>query len=317
MEISFESYTAAPPQYSWTGCYGVHAGGMDDPNGWIEFSVTHLGGKYRLRMQYAAGDSRPCQMSVGGNVVADNIAAEVTGGFDPGHIAWKDAGEVDLGAAGTVTVGFKSKSFMPHLAAFSLTPAGGQASCGAQSDRENLKRKLSETAGVYVPLPPLPTGESCGEHGVLGVGIDYENMPPHDPAYDSHTDSMFNGHLAGYCLNFDALESTWLGFTQFTRVMNLFERPIGDQQGHLAQAGIHFGLTGQWIQDRAGNAAGPWGSIEGGLFASRKLGKSSLPKYHVAASSHRYDMYSDTAGGWGFYEVSRLVHQLARAPQSH
>lgn len=92
----------------------------------------------------------------------------------------------------------------------------------------------------------------------------------------------------------------------YARVMNLFDRPIGDQQGHMARDGIHFGLTGQWIQDRAAVEGGghPWGSIEGGIFCSRKLGKSALPKYHVAASSHRYDMYSDTAGGWGFYEVS-------------
>lgn len=28
-----------------------------------------------------------------------------------------------------------------------------------------------------------------------------------------------------------------------------------------------------------------------------------MPKYHVATSTHRYEMYSDTASGWGFYEV--------------
>ncbi len=29
-------------------------------------------------------------------------------------------------------------------------------------------------------------------------------------------------------------------------------------------------------------------------------------RYHIAASTHRYDKFSDTAGGWGFYEVLGL-----------
>jgi hypothetical protein len=45
---------------------------------------------------------------------------------------------------------------------------------------------------------------------------------------------------------------------------------------------------------------------------SRKLGLSRLPKYHIAASTHRYDMFSDTAGGWGFYEVPIPAEYLAR-----
>jgi hypothetical protein len=108
------------------------------------------------------------------------------------------------------------------------------------------------------------------------------------------------------------------------------------------------------LQDRAHGGGRPWGSIEGGIFVSQKLGLSRLPKcalcavigvwrvllrfgrcavgrkarqskstasmvgqalqreyceyggrYHIAASTHRYDKFSDTAGGWGFYEVRR------------
>jgi hypothetical protein len=96
-----------------------------------------------------------------------------------------------------------------------------------------------------------------------------------------------------------------LGFTQFVRILNFLERPIGGN-------GEHYGLNGQWIQDPAAGGGKPWGSIEGGIFVSQKLGLSRLPKYHIAASTHRYDMFSDTAGGWGFYEVPIPKEYLAR-----
>ena len=307
-EFSFGSFKAAPASYSWTGCHGVHDGGMDDPNGWIEFCVTHLGGKYQLSMQFAAGDSRPCQMRVGGNIVADNVAAGVTGGFGTDDIAWVDHGQVDLGPAGTVTVGFKSKSFMPHLAAFSLTPMGGPRARQLQADLNQVKKRFNQSGhaeqfsfsegeqvpslpagcvdkatygdhenartadvtglvqgrvsigaawditnaqlggdpcpgygktlqfsfragaepnaapGMYLPLPALPTGESRGEHGVLGAGIDY-NHQPRDPVYSPHPDSLFKGHVASYTLNFDGVTDTMLGFTQFTRCVHTHRKP--------------------------------------------------------------------------------------------
>jgi hypothetical protein len=75
----------------------------------------------------------------------------------------------------------------------------------------------------------------------------------------------------------------------------------------------HYGTSGQWIQAADGistpSGAWPWASIEGGFFVSETLGSV---RYHVAASSHRYNNRSDTLGGFGFFERGLPFKYLAR-----
>ena len=95
-----------------------------------------------------------------------------------------------------------------------------------------------------------------------------------------------------------------LGLMQYTRFGRLFNR-IGTDD--------HYGTSGQWIQAPDGistsKGSWPWGSIEGGFFVSEKLGGV---RYHVAASSHRYNNRSDTLGGFGFFERGLPFKYLAR-----
>lgn len=116
---------------------------------------------------------------------------------------------------------------------------------------------------------------------------------------NGNPDAMFTGHFASMSVKTIKRDSSleFLGFTQFYLMCNIFENAIGTENG-----GQHYGLNGQWIKDQAAAAGMPWGSLEGGLFASQKGGISSLPKMHVATSTHRYSQNSDTGGGWGFYE---------------
>ena len=94
-----------------------------------------------------------------------------------------------------------------------------------------------------------------------------------------------------------------LGYTQYTQLWSLFTKTVP-----------HYGTTGQWIQARAdGVESGPWGSIEGGLVVSDKYGGA---RYHVAASSHRYNNRSDTLGGFGFFEGALPFRYWARVVMS-
>jgi hypothetical protein len=94
-----------------------------------------------------------------------------------------------------------------------------------------------------------------------------------------------------------------LGYTQYTQLWSLFTRPVP-----------HYGTTGQWIQARGdGINSGPWGSIEGGLVVADKYGGA---RYHVAASSHRYNNRSDTLGGFGFHEGALPFRYWARVVMS-
>ena len=94
-----------------------------------------------------------------------------------------------------------------------------------------------------------------------------------------------------------------LGYTQYTQLWSLFTKPTP-----------HYGTTGQWIQARGdGSESGPWGSIEGGFFVADKYGGA---RYHVAASSHRYNNRSDTLGGFGFSENALPPRYWARVVMS-
>jgi len=119
-------------------------------------------------------------------------------------------------------------------------------------------------------------------------------------------DAMITGHVFRSTINFvpSPGNTRVLGLMQYTRFGSLFSR-IGTDD--------HYGTSGQWIQAPDGistsKGSWPWGSIEGGFFVSEKLGGV---RYHVAASSHRYNNRSDTLGGFGFFEHGLPFKYLAR-----
>ena len=119
-------------------------------------------------------------------------------------------------------------------------------------------------------------------------------------------DAMMTGHAFRISVNFVTSPGNTrvLGLMQYTRFGRLFAR-IGKDD--------HYGTSGQWIQAPDGistsKGSWPWGSIEGGFFVSEKLGGV---RYHVAASSHRYNNRSDTLGGFGFFESGLPFKYLAR-----
>ena len=85
-----------------------------------------------------------------------------------------------------------------------------------------------------------------------------------------------------------------LGYTHYTPVWTLLDRPIEQ----------NYGTSSQWIQANDGvqdpqnrDLGWPWGSIEGGHMVSAPLGGA---RYQANASTHRYTPWSDVAGGFGF-----------------
>ena len=121
---------------------------------------------------------------------------------------------------------------------------------------------------------------------------------------------VFNAMVTGHAFRTEIKfvpsvgETSVLGLMQYTRYGRLFTS-IGTND--------HYGTSGQWIQAPDGistpSGSWPWGSIEGGFFVSDKMGGV---RYHVAASSHRYNNRSDTLGGFGFYEQGLPFKYLAR-----
>jgi hypothetical protein len=141
---------------------------------------------------------------------------------------------------------------------------------------------------------------------LLNVGVRklLSSSSPRKPA--QALDAMMTGHVFRSTINFvpSSGNTRVLGLMQYTRFGSLFNR-IGTKD--------HYGTSGQWIQAPDGistsKGSWPWGSIEGGFFVSEKLGGV---RYHVAASSHRYNNRSDTLGGFGFFERGLPFKYLAR-----
>jgi len=121
-------------------------------------------------------------------------------------------------------------------------------------------------------------------------------------------DAMLTGHVYPMKCKFtpnltynpsDHSGDRMLGYAQYTRIDPILSKTMSHRgNGHVP----HYGTSGQWIQAPDGSEGKPWASIEGGMFFCEKYGLQRLPRYHVAISSHRYDMRSDTLGGWGFFE---------------
>ena len=83
-----------------------------------EISIP-VAGPYQLDFRYASNDSRPIKVYANGELVLLNAAAQITGGFDPGHQKWFAEGIILL-KSGINNIKFERESYFPHLDKFLL-----------------------------------------------------------------------------------------------------------------------------------------------------------------------------------------------------
>ena len=88
-----------------------------------EISVP-VAGPYQLDIRYATGDSRGIKVIANGSIVLRNAAAQITGGFDPGHQKWFAEGIILL-KAGTNIIKFERDNYFPHIDKFLLISRPG------------------------------------------------------------------------------------------------------------------------------------------------------------------------------------------------
>ncbi|MEZ6013595.1 MAG: DUF1553 domain-containing protein [Planctomycetota bacterium] len=78
-------------------------------------------GAYRLSARYAAGESRPMRLMVNGAVAREDAFGEVTGGFQPTDVAWREVAELEL-VAGLNVLRVECGGSVPHLDVLALVP---------------------------------------------------------------------------------------------------------------------------------------------------------------------------------------------------
>jgi len=183
------------------------------------------------------------------------------------------------------------------LAAAPLAPLDPVSPVTSPQSRFGLKLFSTNPIQTNQPtLPLVPTDPA--------TVLSKRRVSPRDSS--QAVTAMITGNLFRIEVNFVSRlgDTSVLGLMQYTRFGRLFTRIGADD---------HYGTSGQWIKSPdtiyTSKGAWPWGSIEGGFFVSNKLGGV---RYHVAASSHRYNNRSDTLGGFGFHEYGLPFKYLAR-----
>jgi len=80
-------------------------------------TTVPAGGTYRIKVRYAAEESRPASLSVNGKLLTDRAGAEPTGGWQLEHQRWSDAGSVEL-PAGKIRIELHRDGAIPHFSRF-------------------------------------------------------------------------------------------------------------------------------------------------------------------------------------------------------
>ncbi len=106
--------------------YGASIGVLinrgETPN-FTEYDVTiPARGTYQLELRYAAAASRPCRVSINGELAKADAAAKVTGSWNPDSQTWFVEGFCTL-AAGKNVVRLEQPNAFPHIDKLLLAPA--------------------------------------------------------------------------------------------------------------------------------------------------------------------------------------------------
>jgi outer membrane protein assembly factor BamB len=103
----------------------VLTSGSDRPS-FVEYDLlSHRDGNFAIRLRYASFDSRPLRLLVNGEVVAEQVAGEQTGGLMPDRQQWFDVATVAL-KKGNNVVRLETAGAFPHLDQLAVDqPAAG------------------------------------------------------------------------------------------------------------------------------------------------------------------------------------------------
>ncbi|MFY7951335.1 MAG: DUF1553 domain-containing protein, partial [Armatimonadaceae bacterium] len=124
-------------------------------------------GTYRVKVRYAAEESRPARLTVNGKLLTDRAGAEPTGGWQLEHQRWSDAGEVDL-PAGKTRLELYRDGAIPHFSRFLLLPSGAASPISADEDLQKAEAALRK---AEADRPKAPTVMAVEEGKVEDLRI--------------------------------------------------------------------------------------------------------------------------------------------------
>ena len=174
-----------------------------------------------------------------------------------------------------------------------------------QPEPEQSDSTVFSKTGGYLPGTYLPEHCDGVDQGAVPV---FENLISELDAENCIAPYTSHINMGGAeVVTAESAGPNLFGVSQYLRIYRLLEKVPAIGQ---------FGQWGQWIGNDA-HHAGPFNSIEGGLFVADKMGRSYYPKYMASAATHLYSGTSDTGGGWGFYERRVSCDVLGRVTLSN
>ena len=174
-----------------------------------------------------------------------------------------------------------------------------------QPEPEQSDSTVFSKTGGYLPGTYLPEHCDGVDQGAVPV---FENLISELDAENCIAPYTSHINMGGAeVVTAESAGPNLFGVSQYLRIYRLLEKVPAIGQ---------FGQWGQWIGNDA-HHAGPFNSIEGGLFVADKMGRSYYPKYMASAATHLYSGTSDTGGGWGFYERRISCDVLGRVTLSN
>ena len=126
-------------------------------------------GTYRLKVRYAAEESRPLQITVAGKVVSEAACGNTTGSWQIEGQRWFDVGSVDL-AAGRVRIAIRRDGAIPHLSRFLLL-ADGASSPIAAEEAVRVAEEALRKAEAERPQAPVAMAVEEGKPEDVKVHI--------------------------------------------------------------------------------------------------------------------------------------------------
>lgn len=130
--VAATSYTSGPdvaralddPQTSWFGDVIMNRPPPDNARAnWAEWRIpVASGGRYRLEIEYAAGEARPVQVQLQGQLVNPSALNATTGCWEHRCQRWADVGVVALQAGDSLLRLDRRDGVFPHIRALRFTP---------------------------------------------------------------------------------------------------------------------------------------------------------------------------------------------------
>lgn len=159
----------------------------------VEYAIpADEGGSWRIRIRFASGETRPVRIRAAGRIVAEDVCAESTGGFDVENLTWRSF-DVEL-PMGTRRIRFEREGAFPHFDKVSF------ASSRELAAREDELDEVARQYEIDVPLlrrwSAALSGESIFSSWIAYARIDPSEWETRAPIVTADLQDLFDSDSA-------------------------------------------------------------------------------------------------------------------------